>query len=261
MSAPNLVRRVARKGFEEDEVDWNRVRRSPWVYRVVCLGVVPPRDFVQRASRVGLYLRVAPYTLLSYEKFSMLFETLRRFRDSGVPGNVVECGVWNGGSAGVLIEGLSRNGSRQFWLFDSWEGVPPPSSPVDRSAKDRVGVPGLFRGSQQVAEDLLFRQLRADRARTHLVRGWFEATLPRDRDAVGPVAVLHIDCDYHDPVRLCLETFYGSINPGGLIIVDDYEDWQGCKLAVDEFLAKQRPRPRAELFSGAGLLIQKPAAD
>ena len=68
----------------------------------------------------------------------------------------------------------------------------------------------------------------------HIIKGWFEETLPGT--TVQTIALLHVDSDWYDSVRICLETFCDSVCPGGIIIVDDYGLWGGCRKALDEFL-------------------------
>jgi O-methyltransferase len=83
------------------------------------------------------------------------------------------------------------------------------------------------------------------------VKGLFEDTLPRTR--MGGVALAHIDCDWYDPVLYCLGQVHSALAVGGFMILDDYNDWPGCKQATDDFCARQkdvaaiRTRPHAVL--------------
>ena len=52
-----------------------------------------------------------------------------------------------------------------------------------------------------------------------------------------PIAVAHVDCDWYDPVLHCLDVMWARLSPGGVIVVDDYDAWSGCRKAVDEFVA------------------------
>jgi asparagine synthase (glutamine-hydrolysing) len=67
-----------------------------------------------------------------------------------------------------------------------------------------------------------------------LHRGAFEETL----HPAGPIALAHIDSDWYESVRTCLVRLGPRIGPGGMIVLDDYEDYGGCRQAVDEFLAQ-----------------------
>ena len=67
--------------------------------------------------------------------------------------------------------------------------------------------------------------------------GWFQDTVPRDARSVDKIALLRLDGDFYDSTRVCLENLYPRVVKNGLVVIDDYGDWQGCQRAVDEFLA------------------------
>ena len=70
------------------------------------------------------------------------------------------------------------------------------------------------------------------------VQGLFQDTLHPD----GPVAVAHIDGDWYESVRTCLERIEPHLPVGGVFVIDDYEAWSGCRMAVDEYFADKRDR-------------------
>ena len=154
-----------------------------------------------------------------------------------VHGALVECGVWNGGSAAVLAS-ASHHPGRHVWLFDSWEGLPQPSNDDGRQAlakyKSRDGQlcvgdirqPALAFAAAGVTDNVL-----------HLRQGWFDNTLDKASSEIGDIAILHIDADWHDSVTKCLRVFYPLVVTGGLVIIDDYGHWLGCQLAVDEYFS------------------------
>src|SRR5262249_9037400 len=72
-----------------------------------------------------------------------------------------------------------------------------------------------------------------------LVSGWLQDALPTWRDCIGPIAVLRLDVDFYESTRTCLEALYDAVIPNGLIIIDDYGTFEGCRLATSEFLAKR----------------------
>lgn len=169
-----------------------------------------------------------------------------------IPGSFVECGVWRGG-ASFLIAELLRQAEvtdRKVWLFDSFEGLPPP---------ERIDGPAAIAYSQNSNSPLYFNNCRAsleevERIATELglasytefVKGWFDQTLPANRDRVGPIALLRIDCDWYSSVRCCLENLYDQVADRGFLILDDYYTWDGCAAAVHEFLGKRLLSNRIE---------------
>lgn len=201
--------------------------------RLGFLRSIPARELV-RVRKMKVILTARRYTMLSYARLSALYEIALWLERRSVAGSFVECGVWNGGSAAVLAWVARRNQERHVWLFDSWEGMPDATA-ADISFTGRRGRGGMARGSEHTARDLIFRRLRCHEARVHLVRGWFEETIPEATGSLGPIALLHLDCDWYESVRLCLERLYDRVVEGGFIVVDDYGHWQGCRKAIDEF--------------------------
>ena len=68
---------------------------------------------------------------------------------------------------------------------------------------------------------------------SHLIKGRFKETLPHTD--LGKIAVLHIDGDWYESVKVCLEQLYDRVSSGGIIQIDDYGHWEGARKAVDEF--------------------------
>jgi hypothetical protein len=77
----------------------------------------------------------------------------------------------------------------------------------------------------------------------HLIRGWFKNTIPSFAPE-EPIAVLRLDGDFYDSTIECLTGLYHFVLPRGLIIIDDYYDWDGCSRAVHEFLAQTKSLDR-----------------
>ena len=195
---------------------------------------IPKRDFLY-ISKVRLIWTVRPYTMLLYARLSALYEAARRLEKEGIEGSFVECGVWNGGSAGVVAAVAKE---RHIWLFDSWKGLPEPSI-YDISLRGQPGQKGMALGSEEKARELLFEKLKLNDGTIHLVRGWFSDSLPARKNEVGQIALLHLDCDWYESVKLCLEELYDRVVIGGYVFIDDYGHWRGCKKAVDEFIKKR----------------------
>lgn len=198
--------------------------------------------------------RVKSHTLLHYPRLSALHDAARALDAEGVPGAFVECGVWNGGSAGLLAQSAP---DRALWLFDSWQGQPPPGAD-DVSHQGSRGRAHMFRASRARVERLLFQRLGVARDRVHLVEGWYEDTLPARRAEIPRIALLHLDCDWYASVRLALESFWDALVPGGALFVDDYGYWRGCRRAVDEFFAARGERPQWTALDASAVWWRRP---
>lgn len=187
--------------------------------------------------RFGARLRAEGYTGIASRRTRALMQAARRADSRGLEGAIVDCGVWNGGSTILMGTGAP---SREVWAFDSFEGMPAPG-PED------VDVSPDWEGEVVGSEEKLragFAQYAGRPERLHVVRGWFEDTFPVVADAVGPVAVLHIDADWYDPCLLALETFYPRLVPGGIVLVDDLRMWQGARCATANYRDKHGIRAR-----------------
>ena len=163
----------------------------------------------------------------------------------GVPGAVVECGVWRGGSmmaAARCLLGLGATG-RDLHLYDTFGAVPEPEA----RDRHRSGAPAaeIMRAAER--EDPTLGQLGAERVRelvvgtgypperVHLHPGRVEETIPAD--APERIAVCRLDTDWYASTAHELRHLYPRIAPGGVLIVDDYGEFSGAQEAVDEFLA------------------------
>jgi O-methyltransferase len=178
--------------------------------------------------------RVRGYTHCWLPRLRALQAHVARVTEHGIAGAVVECGVAKGGSAAVLALAIRRYGERPLWLFDTFEGLPPPSA---RDAAHAESLIGACAGS--------IREVSALFARLHLsaptcIPGLFQTTLTRTD--TGPIAVLHIDGDWYESVVCCLNVLWPRVALGGVVQIDDYGYWQGCRDAVHDYFGSALPR-------------------
>jgi hypothetical protein len=169
------------------------------------------------------------------ERIHSLYNLARRIEDEHVPGDVVECGVCNGGTAAVLGHFATRSKrDRILWLLDSFEGMPETTPEDGEAAPAHIGkeVGDLTR-----VEEVLNR-VDVEMQRVRIIKGWFQEIFPSL--SISQVALLNIDADWYKSVRLCLDTFYDLVPQGGFISIDDYGHWPGCRQAVDEFFLDRR---------------------
>jgi O-methyltransferase len=188
-----------------------------------------------RLFEKGLVDLVQPYTLVGPERILNLKRLASRIESEKIPGDVIECGVCNGGTAAVLARLATRSRlNRTVWLFDSFQGMPGTTA---EDGEDAMAHIGKEVGDPARAREVL-QLAGAEMARVKIVPGWFQDTFPTV--SIPKVALLNIDADWYESVKLCLETFYDRVTTGGYISFDDYGHWPGCKKAVDEFfLARQ----------------------
>lgn len=204
-------------------------------------------------STACLCLRVVPrHTMIAPRLLFAMHDLASEVARRGVPGDIVECGVWNGGSLALLASAMG--GTRDAWAFDSFEGLPRPTE------KDpEIVRANYFRGwnagsPARVAE--AWSRCGLAPAKLHVVPGWFAETFLRSE--VPRIALLHIDADWHDPVLLCLERWYDRVCPGGAIILNDWNLYAGADRAVADFLARRAPGTDVMPLSRVGGYFRKP---
>jgi hypothetical protein len=139
-------------------------------------------------------------------------------------------------------------------LFDSFEGMPAPT------AEDLPGE-GIAPGDYTASPDDVWAAMHAvgaDLTLIHITKGWFEQTLSAAAATIGPIALLSLDSDLYQSVRLTLEVLYPQVVPGGFVTVDDYGYWPGCKRAVDEYFAEHPVQ--LQVSDHSGVWFQKPSS-
>ena len=192
---------------------------------------------------------VAKHTQLSYERLVTLYEQVAYVERRGLPGALVECGVWRGGAAGMMaLANLAHGRSRRdLHLFDSFEGMPEPRADVDGAAAfelmeaGRAQAKGVNVASPEEALDLLVGRAGYPASSVFIHKGWFEDTLPATRASIGPIAVLRVDGDWYESTRTVFEQLFDQVVTGGAIVIDDYGHFEGCRRATDEFLGRHAP--------------------
>ena len=140
-----------------------------------------------------------------------------------------------GGSAALMALAAQRLGERRkIWLFDTFEGLPAPTmdDPDYKVASLCVGdCVGTLSEVRRLFENL---QIAPD---AEFVKGLFQETLQKSQ--IPAIAVLHIDGDWYESVKVCLDELYDKVAPGGVIQFDDYGYWKGARKAVDEFIERR----------------------
>jgi O-methyltransferase len=179
--------------------------------------------------------RVAPpFTMVDLPRLRQLASLADLVHQRRIPGCIVECGTWKGGSLALIDWVMRRHGDRrELWGFDSFAGLPPPT---DRD--EDVVKKSFFRGWCTAAvSDVLeaFAAVGGPGEGIHLVEGWLADTLPASN--TGPIALLNIDVDWYESVKLTLDVLFERVAAGGIVNVDDFGRWPGCDAAVLEFVS------------------------
>ena len=271
-------RRAERAGQRAEERRRAEVRRTAGVNRrTVAEAARGQRDKRSAGDRLpagydqdllATVERVRPRTMTGPEKVAALVEATRHVVRMRIPGAVVECGVWRGGSMQAVALTLLSLGEtdRELHLFDTFEGMPPPTADdtrttqsgsvsaeelLEASAKDSKlwAVAGLEDVQEGMAETGYPME------KVHFRPGLVERTTPDQ--APDTIAILRLDTDWYASTKHELEHLYERLSPGGVLILDDYGDWDGARKATDEWLTKTG-EPLFLAPMGSGRIAIKP---
>jgi glycosyltransferase involved in cell wall biosynthesis len=182
---------------------------------------------------------VRPYTLLSHERLFSLYSLAKKVCLEDIPGNFVECGVYKGGGSALLATIIKRYTLRPrlLYAFDTFEGMPDPSNadlhngiPANETGFGAGTLGAPIRDNLEKVCQLLDVQ--------HIIKpvpGLFSETLPPNKTEIGDIAFLHADGDWYDSTLDIFNNLYDNVVPCGMIQIDDYGHWEGCKKAIHEF--------------------------
>jgi len=215
-------------------------------------------DFTQ------LYRNLAAVTLTSPQLAYALRSAVLYLSRSDVVGDIVECGVWRGGSMALAATTLLQAGDhqRQLWLYDTFGWQWEPEGPHDGFVAAGVAAEGpppataVSSGTSQAEVLDLLTRTGYPAEQLHLVQGLVQDTIPAQ--APDNIALLRLDTDYYDSTRHELEHLYPRLTRGGVLIVDDYGKLSGATKAVDEYFAALEHPPLLQRIDVQGRMAVKP---
>ena len=148
---------------------------------------------------------------------------------------------------------------REYHLFDSFEGLPPATAndgPVAMAWQADKNSTGYHDNCRAEEGEATAAMNLAGAKRFSLHRGWFDKTIAPWATNAPPIAILRLDCDWYDSMKVCLEHLVPRVVPGGIIILDDYDAWDGCSQAVHDYLAAtKRPLRIRQFLNGPFYLL------
>ena len=218
---------------------------------------------------LDLYELCREATMTSIERMHALWTATRYVAANGIPGALVECGVWRGGSVMLMAATLLRCGdtAREIWLYDTFDGMTEPGGDDVQAMSGRAAAEILrerartpddpFWGisPREVVEHNL-RRTGYPFERFRFVEGDVAVTIPAS--APAGIALLRLDTDWYASTRHELAHLYPRLHSGGVLIVDDYGYWRGARKATDELLETLAPRPLLHRIDYTGRMCVKP---
>ncbi|HLH08685.1 MAG TPA: TylF/MycF/NovP-related O-methyltransferase [Terriglobales bacterium] len=176
-------------------------------------------------------------TMVGTRRLDNIEYCIRDILDNGVPGDLIETGVWRGGASIYMLAVLHALGdaSRHVWMADSFAGLPKPDA---RNAADVGDIHWML--NHVLAIPLAEVKANVEKYgllhdRVHFLKGWFNETLPNA--PIDRIALLRLDGDMYGSTMDALQNLYPKLASGGFCIIDDYA-LTGCRQAVDEFRSR-----------------------
>lgn len=270
MAQKNIARRAAGKARRVlyPEVDKLRAERAELRKQIKELTkkrpAAIPKDVDEQTREIIALAR--PYTMTGNDKLIALAAAARHVARTGIPGDVVECGVWRGGSIHTIARVFEAEGvlDREIHLFDTFEGMTEPTEKDVRAGDGRTAGELLEESSktkwvwavaslEDVQEGI--RTLNYPWERFHFCKGPVEETIPSQ--APDKIALLRLDTDWYESTKHELDHLYDRLVSGGILIIDDYGSWEGSREATDEFMEKL-DNPPLMLRAGRSRIGVKP---
>ena len=187
--------------------------------------------------------RIKGYTMQTFASVYEMEDLIREADARKIPGAVVETGCWKGGLGAYM----ARFG-REVWIFDSFEGLPElTQEDADLAASKHLAL-NTKTGYISVPEACVQEISAKLGVKPRVVKGWFDATLPASKAAIGPIAILRMDGDTYGSTMQTLDALYDSVSPGGMVVIDDYFDFEGCRHAIYDFFAKRGISPAIHMY-------------
>lgn len=225
-------------------------------------------------EEIETILAVESCTMTSPERIQALLSGVDHIERHGLAGALVECGVWRGGSSMAMARSLLQKADkkgrsapqRQLFLYDTYEGMPPAGAEdrdfMDADADDLLSQQDrndpqsvwCYSGLEEVKRNMESTGYPIELL--HFVKGRVEDTLPEQKP--DSIALLRLDTDWYESTRCCLEHLYPLLEPGGILIIDDYGHWQGCRQAVDEYFAENHLPVFLQRIDYTGRIAIKP---
>ena len=182
------------------------------------------------------------FSMSSWERLFANVQAVRYMVNAGLEGDVVECGVWRGGSMMTMAQTLLNLGdsSRNLHLYDTFSGM---SAPVKEDGDFAIRkFDQLKTGEDQsdwccakldeVKSNL--NQVGYPEEKLNFIRGKVEDTIPDNLPET--IALLRLDMDWYEPTLHAMRHLFPRLQSKGVLIIDDYGHWEGCRQAVDDTL-------------------------
>ncbi len=229
-----------------------------------------PQEVPDDRAYAAIFDKIAPYTMTAREGLETtyaLFQAVRYICQNKIAGDVVECGVWRGGSMMLVAYALNyfNDRTRDLYLYDTFAGMTEPSEfdvDLENVAYQRrwneITKQGGMMGFGDTVEGVKANLMLTGypEGQMHFVVGDVMQTIPVT--SPSRIALLRLDTDWYQSTRHELEYLYELLVPHGVLIIDDYGWCRGSRKATDEFFERQPFKPMMHRVDQGPRLLIKP---
>ena len=224
-----------------------------------------PGDFKPEHQRI--INKAKPYTMTSNERLFSLIEAIKFISKNNIEGDIVECGVWKGGSMLAAAETLvSLNDTqRKLYMYDTYEGMSEPTE-ADKTHYNKTAK-SLLASDTNREKNLVWaysplEQVKDTMAQTsypperiYYVKGKVEDTIPGT--IPDKIALLRLDTDWYESTKHEMKYLFPLLQKGGILIIDDYGHWEGARKAIDEYFENMTSPPFLSRIDETARLVIK----
>jgi O-methyltransferase len=193
-----------------------------------------------------IYHLCKDYTMTSVERMYSLYCSIDYILSNDIKGSFVECGIWRGGSAMLIAKMLSNRNlfDRKIYLYDTFEGMSEPTeidtdfrgtsaSELFKEIVDKNGNPVWCLADLSDVQNNMSLTNFPEKNIVY-VKGKVETTIP-EFIPDDNIALLRLDTDWYESTKHELTFLFPKLALNGVLIIDDYGTWEGCRKAVDEY--------------------------
>ncbi len=208
-----------------------------------------PHDIRNDEGFLEIYDKCKNFSMTSVERMFSLYTAIIYVIKNKIPGDIVECGVWKGGS--MMLSALTlikmKDTTRKIFLYDTYEGMPEPTH-YDLRTYDLFKASEKYEEFKKRNEKCMYAPLEEVKKNLYntgypsnnlvFVKGRVENTIPK----IIPekISILRLDTDWYESSYHVLNHLFQKLSVKGMLILDDYGHWKGAKLATDKYFQEKK---------------------
>jgi O-methyltransferase len=206
-------------------------------------------DFEKKATN-----KILDLTMVSKENIEFIISAINYLNKNKIQGDYAETGVWRGGLSILSYQIFNHlsNIKRNFFLYDTFEGMPKPSKFDKKRNKNSKDVLGKWKKSLSTDEGWNYASINDVKKniinhcgknsikRFKMIKGKVENTLKIKNNLPKRISLLRLDTDFYNSTKAELKYLFNIVSDGGIIIFDDYSNWFGAKKVIDKFFKDKK---------------------